>query len=70
MKFLHAILIGMALASVTWAQTDREAENPALVNREPYVGGWFFRLKLARPDELEGLLSAGAYRVQIGQRDS
>jgi glycine cleavage system H protein len=45
-------------------------ENPALVNREPYGGGWFFKLKLAEAGELEALLSAAAYREQIGQRAS
>jgi glycine cleavage system H protein len=37
-------------------------ENPALVNREPYGAGWFFKVKP------EGLLSANAYRDQIGAR--
>jgi glycine cleavage system H protein len=41
-------------------------DNPGLVNREPYGGGWFFKLKLTQPDELGGLLSADAYRQQIG----
>ncbi len=41
--------------------------DPALVNREPYGGGWLFRIKLARPGEVEGLLSAAAYREQISQ---
>src|SRR5208283_4807564 len=25
--------------------------NPALVNTEPYAGGWFFKIKLAEPNE-------------------
>ncbi len=41
--------------------------DPALVNREPYGGGWLFRIQLARPGEVEGLLSAAAYREQISQ---
>ena len=41
-------------------------DNPGLVNREPYGAGWFFKLKLAQAGELEGLLSAAAYRQQIG----
>src|SRR5512138_59414 len=32
-------------------------ENPALVNSEPYRGGWLFKLKLSDPAELEQLLS-------------
>jgi glycine cleavage system H protein len=43
-------------------------ENPGLVNREPYGGGWFFKLKLAQAGELDGLLTVSAYRQQIGLR--
>src|SRR3954447_25705647 len=31
-------------------------DNPALVNSEPYAGGWFFKLKLANPSELGAML--------------
>ncbi|MCP5523439.1 MAG: glycine cleavage system protein GcvH [Verrucomicrobiales bacterium] len=41
-------------------------ENPALVNTEPFGGGWFFKLKLADPGELGALLDAEAYQAQIG----
>ena len=41
-------------------------ENPALVNSEPYGGGWFFRMRLSNPAELQGLLSAPDYTAQIG----
>jgi glycine cleavage system H protein len=40
--------------------------NPALVNTEPYSGGWFFKLRIARPAELEGLLTAPQYAVHLG----
>lgn len=40
--------------------------NPGLVNAEPYAGGWFFKLKLANPADLDALQSAAAYRSQIG----
>ena len=39
--------------------------NPALVNSEPYAGGWFYKLKLASPAELSALLSAEQYAAQI-----
>ncbi|MEJ0088961.1 MAG: glycine cleavage system protein GcvH [Limisphaerales bacterium] len=32
-------------------------DNPALVNTEPYAGGWFFKIKLSDPAELNALLS-------------
>lgn len=40
-------------------------EDPALVNSEPFGSGWFFKLKLAEPGELDALLDADAYRQQI-----
>ncbi len=42
-------------------------DNPALVNSEPYGGGWFYRIKLSNPAELNNLLSPEAYIAQIGQ---
>lgn len=41
-------------------------DNPALVNTQPYAEGWFFRVKLLNPAELDGLLSPDGYRTQIG----
>ena len=40
--------------------------DPALVNSEPYTGGWFYQLKLANPAELNALLSPEQYLAQIG----
>ena len=33
-------------------------DNPALANAEPYNGGWFYKIKLSNPAELNALLSA------------
>jgi len=41
-------------------------DNPALVNTEPYAGGWFFKIKLNNPAELNALLSPEQYKAQIG----
>ena len=41
-------------------------DNPALVNKEPHAGGWFFKIKLSHPAELNTLLSPEAYQKQIG----
>jgi len=41
-------------------------DNPALVNSEPYAGGWFFKIKLADPTELNALLGPEQYKAQIG----
>ena len=40
-------------------------DNPALVNTEPYAGGWFFKIKLTNPAELNALLSPDKYKAQI-----
>jgi glycine cleavage system H protein len=41
-------------------------DNPALVNTGPYAGGWFFKIKLSNPAELDTLLSPDQYKKQIG----
>jgi glycine cleavage system H protein len=41
-------------------------DNPALVNTGPYAGGWFFKIKLSNPVELNALLSPDQYQSQIG----
>lgn len=38
-------------------------EAPALVNSAPESDGWFFKLALADPAELEGLMDAPAYKA-------
>jgi len=40
--------------------------DPALVNSDPYEAGWFYKLKLANPAELNTLLSPEQYQAQIG----
>jgi len=42
------------------------SENPALVNTGPYDGGWFYKIKLADPAELNALLGPEQYQAQIG----
>jgi glycine cleavage system H protein len=41
-------------------------DNPALANTEPYAGGWFFKIKLSNPAELNALHSPEDYKKQIG----
>jgi glycine cleavage system H protein len=40
-------------------------ENPALVNEDPMEDGWFFKMTLADPSELETLMDEEAYRAYI-----
>jgi glycine cleavage system H protein len=37
------------------------AENPALVNSDPFGEGWFFKVKIANKSELDGLMDEAAY---------
>jgi glycine cleavage system H protein len=41
-------------------------EDPALVNSEPPADGWFYKIKLSQPAELNALLSPEDYKKQIG----
>jgi glycine cleavage system H protein len=38
------------------------SESPALVNEDPTGEGWFFKIKLTEPAELNGLMDEDAYR--------
>ncbi|MGO9204099.1 MAG: glycine cleavage system protein GcvH [Limisphaerales bacterium] len=42
------------------------ADNPALVNTEAYAGGWVWKVKVSRPEELNALLSPEQYLSLIG----
>ena len=38
------------------------AKEPALVNQSAEDKGWFFKLRIAKPAELDGLMDAAAYK--------
>lgn len=38
------------------------ADDPSIVNSDPEGEGWFFKLKLENPSELDGLMDEAAYR--------
>ncbi|HEV2327598.1 MAG TPA: glycine cleavage system protein GcvH [Verrucomicrobiae bacterium] len=40
-------------------------DEPALANTDPYARGWFFKIKLANPDEVTSLMSPEQYGAQI-----
>ena len=42
------------------------ADNPSLVNTEPFAGGWFLKIKLSNATELNALLTPDNYKAQIG----
>ena len=41
------------------------ADDPALVNSDPEGQGWFFKLKLDDPSELDGLMDEASYREWV-----
>jgi glycine cleavage system H protein len=40
-------------------------KNPALVNEDPMEDGWFFKMTLAEPTDLDDLMDEAAYREYI-----
>ena len=42
------------------------SDNPALVNTDPYAGGWLYKIKIADASEVNNLLSAEQYAQQVG----
>lgn len=38
------------------------ADDPALINRDPEGEGWFFKLRLDNPGDVEGLMDEASYR--------
>jgi len=41
------------------------ADDPSVINTDPEGKGWFFKLKLDNPGELDGLMDEGAYREWV-----
>jgi glycine cleavage system H protein len=41
------------------------ADNPAMINENPYGEGWMVKVRLTDPSECEGLLDAAAYRATL-----
>ena len=41
------------------------SDNPALVNEAATTNGWFFKLRLTDPREIEGLMDAAAYAAFV-----
>ena len=40
-------------------------DDPSLVNSDPEGAGWFFKLTLSDPGELEGLMDGAAYQAFV-----
>jgi glycine cleavage system H protein len=48
-------------------QNEALADNPELVNNDPYGEGWIVKLKPADPAEADALLDAEAYKALINE---
>ena len=48
---------------------ERLAEEPELVNQEPYEGGWLVKLTPSDPSEMEELLNAEAYAQFLAESE-
>jgi glycine cleavage system H protein len=57
---IYAPLAGTVVAVNEWL-----ADQPELLNQEPYGAGWIFVLEPADPAAIEALLDAEAYRALI-----
>lgn len=50
------------------AAVNEELEsNPALINEEPFAGGWLFAIKASDDSQFDGLLTAEEYKTHIGE---
>ncbi len=43
------------------------ADNPALINSDPFGAGWIFKIRMSQPAEIEALKDAAAYAGHISQ---
>ena len=66
-----AVVESVKAASDVYAPVDGEvleantalSDDPSLANSDPEGEGWFFRLRLADPSQLDGLMDAAAYKA-------
>lgn len=42
-------------------------ENPDIINHEPYTEGWFVKVELTEPGEVDGLMSAEDYEKFLSE---
>lgn len=54
------------ISGTVTAVNDALTGNPALLNTDPYVEGWIFKIKIEAGEDIETLKSPAQYREQIG----
>jgi glycine cleavage system H protein len=50
------------VSGVVSAVNEALADQPELINQDPYGAGWIFEVELSDPAEIDALLAAAAYR--------
>lgn len=55
------------VAGTIIAANDALADSPNLVNEDPLGAGWFVKLTISNPGELDGLMDEGAYAAYVGE---
>jgi glycine cleavage system H protein len=50
------------VSGIVTEQNKAIVDNPALINSDPYGQGWFYKVKLSKPAELDALLTPDAYK--------
>ncbi|GIX17967.1 MAG: glycine cleavage system H protein [Rhodothalassiaceae bacterium] len=55
------------LSGTVTAVNERLPEEPGLVNTSPMEDGWFFRMKPAKPAELDALMDEDAYKAYVAE---
>lgn len=45
---------------------EKEGDNPAIINEDPYGKGWVIKVELTDPSELSDLMDAEAYQALVG----
>lgn len=58
------------LAGTIVAVNEAILGDPALINRAPQDDGWFFKLRLANPEDAVALMEEEAYQALVGEGDN
>lgn len=56
----------MPIGGEVIAVNEKLADQPELVNSDPYGEGWMIKVKLSDESQLDGLMDADAYKAEIG----
>ncbi|KTD76626.1 glycine cleavage system protein GcvH [Legionella waltersii] len=57
------------VSGIVTAINEAAAENPAIVNSDPYQAGWLVKLKPNHRDEINQLLTADQYQNEIAEEN-